>query len=158
MDSVNYPEPVFLNLETVQKFDPKDGYIRLYLTSGDIEEVTTKSWESSVIASGSEVFEFKGARPREDMPGRKTEFERLDGSDVEDVTNLSDGNLVPESALSDPRDNAVVEGSQVDESEFEDDISAQEVIDVINRLHIKNPTEEQIASVVMILRAAKATK
>lgn len=135
---------------------PSEDFVRLYLVSGDIEEVTNRSFQSALTASGSEVYEFKGAQERDPI-ANTTEFERLDGSDIEDVTNLSDGNMVQEAALADPHDNAQVEGSEA-VYEDEDEVSPEDVFRVIQELGLEKVSPGDIANIALVMKAAKGLK
>ncbi|QQK87917.1 hypothetical protein pSalSNUABM01_048 [Salmonella phage pSal-SNUABM-01] len=135
---------------------PSEDFVRLYLVSGDIEEVTNRSFQSALTASGSEVYEFKGPQER-DPVANTTEFERLDGSDIEDVTNLSDGTLVQEAALAEPHDNAQVEGAEAVYDE-DDEVSPLDVFRVIQELGLEQVSEEDIANIALVMRATKGLK
>lgn len=135
---------------------PSEDFVRVYLVSGDIEEVTNRSFQSALTASGSEVYEFKGAQLK-DPVANTTEFERLDGSDIEDVTDLSDGNMVPDTNLSEPVDNAIVEGS-VAVYEDNDEVSPLEVFRVIQELGLEDVSERDISNIALVMRAAKNIK
>ena len=136
---------------------PSKDYVRLYLVSGDIEEVTERSFQSAMTASGSEVYEFKGAQER-DPVANTTEFDRLDGSDIEDVTGLSDGNLVQEAALAEPRDNAQVEGAEAVYDGDGDELDPKEVLRVIQELGLEDVTPLQIANIALVMKATKGLK
>ena len=53
------------------------------MTSGQTFEATRASYESALVASGSDVFEFKGKE------ATVNDYDALDTTDVEDVTDLS---------------------------------------------------------------------
>lgn len=157
LTSVNHSTPLFLNLALITKMErPSEDFVRLYLVSGDIEEVTNRSFQSALTASGSEVYEFKGVQERDPI-ANTTEFERLDGSDIEDVTNLSDGTLVQEAALAEPHDNAQVEGAEAVYDE-DDEVSPLEVFRVIQELGLEQVSEEDIANIALVMRATKGLK
>lgn len=118
---------MLLNLELVTKIEEFDEFVRLYLTSGDIEEVDKGTFISALTTSNSGYFTY------EQKP--TTGFDGLDNDDIEDVTNLSDGNLVPDSALNDAKPNAVVEGADVIwEDDDGSEITPEEVAHVVRLL------------------------
>lgn len=125
----------------------------MYLPTGDIEEVTRKSWESALIHSGSNAYTYQQVDQPAPVSPTST-YDGLDTTDVEDVTNLSDGNLVPENALSGPVDNAVVEGSDAVYDE-ETDIDPKDVLTVIRELGLKDVSASQVADIVSVMRAVK---
>lgn len=139
---------LFVNMETLESVEFKvQGRASLTLVSGKVLEVTRSSYESALIASGSNCFEFKGG----DVP--KTDYDALDNSDVEDITDLSDGTLVREGNLEEPRENAQVEGSvAVDEG---DDIDPKDVVKVIQELGLDSVSPADIANIAAVMRATK---
>lgn len=140
-----------MNLESIVKIENHPTFVRLYLPSGDIEEVTKSSWESAVIASGSNTYSFTGEDSSKSVP----DYDNLDTSDVEDVTNLSDGQMVPEIALSEPQDNAVIEGSDATYTEDEDKVQPEEVYRVIKSLGLTDFKDDQIIAIANVLHAYK---
>lgn len=126
--------------------------VRLFLVSGDIEEVTSRTFQSAMTASGGGVFAFTGPQPV-DQSQSGTDFDRLDGSDIEDVTDLSDGDLVREGNLSDPVDNAQIEGGDLDET---DEVAPEDVLNVLRDLGVLDTASNQdIANVALILRSVR---
>lgn len=141
------------------KIEDHNDFIRIYLPSGDIDEVTSKSWESALVASGSNAYQYKV----EDRPKATDNkvypvgagYDVLDSNDVEDVTNLSDGSMVPEVALSAPVDNAVVEGAEAVYDEATD-LDPKDVLSVIRGLGLEDVTPLQIANIAAVMKATKA--
>lgn len=144
-----------VNLELIVKYEDLSDFTRLYFVSGDVDEVTKSSWESALVASGSNAYKYDTSAPRPG-PAPKGSYDVLDNTDVEDVTNLSDGDMVPENALSAPMDNARVEGEVAfyDEDEGEP-VTAEEVLGVVNRMGLKDVDANQILTIARVLRASK---
>lgn len=131
LNSLNSDETFFLNLELIVKMEEHSNsdFVRLYLASGDIEDVAMKELNSAMAASGSGFYRFEG------NPKAKAGFEALDDSDIEDVTDLSDGNMVDEVDLAPANtNNAQAEGSTVVDDEDGKPITAEEVAYVIQKL------------------------
>lgn len=116
-----------VNLELLTKVEEYDEFVRIYMTSGDVEEIDVKTFRSAIIASGTQYMKY------EKQPEVVNDFNALDNSDIEDVTDLSDGNLVAEEALAPAnQNNAVVEGSDV--TDEEDAVSPEEIAYVLRLL------------------------
>lgn len=95
-----------VNLDQICKVEVMGDYYRLYLVSGDVEEVDKKTFMSAIQSSGAQFMTFS------EEPQTAT-FDNIDNDDVEDVTGLSSGDLVPESDLAAPASNSWAEGSDV---------------------------------------------
>lgn len=97
-----------VNLDQICKVEVYGDFYRLYLVSGDVEEVDRKTFMSAVQTSGAQFMTF------DEQPGPSVPFDELSSDDVEDVSDLSDGNLVDEAMLGVPTSsNACVEGASV---------------------------------------------
>ena len=125
-----------------------DTSVYITMTSGQTFEVTRTSYESALVASGSDVFEFKGKE------ATVNDYDALDTTDVEDVTDLSDGTLVREGNLEEPRENAQVEGSDAS-FEDSDDIDPKDVVRVIQELGLDSVSATDIANIAAVMRATK---
>lgn len=87
----------------------KDGNLQVYLSSGDVEFLTASSVTRVLSDAGIPVISI--------VPETES-FNDLDQTDIEDVTDLSDGTMVSESSLDDANlNNAVVEGSASEDSD-----------------------------------------
>ena len=144
----NANREVFVNMEKVEAVSfAQDSTVYITMTSGQTLETTRASYESALVASGSDVFEFKGKE------ATVNDYDALDTTDVEDVTDLSDGTLVREGNLEEPRENAQVEGSiAVDEA---DDIDPKDVVKVIQELGLDSVSATDIANIAAVMRATK---
>ena len=142
-----------VNLETIAKYEDREDFIRLYFVSGDVDEVTKTTWESALVASGSNAFKYEDGSKTKAVTGDG--YDRLDTSDVEDITNLSDGDMVPENALSSPVENAMVEGADAIYDEDDGDITAEDVLRVVQNMGLKDVDANQIMTIASVLRASK---
>lgn len=117
-----------VNLDQICKVEVMGDYYRLYLVSGDVEEVDKKTFMSAIQSSGSQFMTYT------EEP-EVASFDNIDNDDVEDITDLSDGTLVADEDLAEPiRNNATVEGSE------EVGITAEEIAHVIRILKTQNVT------------------
>ncbi|UIW10566.1 hypothetical protein PQC38_gp090 [Aeromonas phage BUCT695] len=101
MNSIHHNDVVMINLDNVCKVEECENFVRLYLVSGDIEEVEIKTFFSAVNSSGTQYMKV--------TQSPKEEFDSLDQSDIEDVTDLSDGTMVDDSDLAPAVENSVAE-------------------------------------------------
>lgn len=92
-----------VNLDQIVKAEDKGDYYRIYFASGDVEEVETTSLLNAIQLDEGGVYKFKS---------EEVDFSEVSDDDVEDMTDLSDGNMVGEADLATPSQcNAQVEGS-----------------------------------------------
>lgn len=97
-----------VNLDQIVKLEEFDEFVRIYLTSGDIEEVEKGSFFSAIQTSGSEYYKHK------DEVSEETSLTGVSDDDVTDLTGLYDEEIVPNEALSDANiNNRQLEGSQI---------------------------------------------
>ena len=108
-----------VNLSLITKIEEFDEFFRIYLVSGDVEEIEHDSFMSALNASESGYFKYQ-VQAKE----LNTAMMGVTDDDIEDMTNLSTEEVVPNSVLSDGNvGNAYAEGS-----------SAVDVRDVINNM------------------------
>lgn len=144
-----------------------DNFYRLYLVSGDVEEVDFESFQSALVASGSNFFRFQASAEK-----AQDGYDSLDDADVEDVTNLSEGYLVGPDELFDPVDNAHVEGSECesgstvkalfaqsvdirDDGSFKTDEVTYEQLDTSDVKNATPITSEEVYRVIKLIRDGK---
>lgn len=130
MSSLNYSTKLMVNLDQICKVEEFDEFFRLYLVSGDVEEVDRRSFTSAIKSSGAQYMAFA------DEDVTPTGFDAVSDDDIEDVSDLSDGHMVDEAHLAEPTaGNAVVEGSDViDPRDVLANMSKEQLIKVLATL------------------------
>ncbi|QQG33660.1 hypothetical protein PQC34_gp074 [Cronobacter phage A24] len=120
-----------VNLSLITKIEEFDEFFRIYLVSGDIEEIEHDSFMSALNASETGYFKYQ-VQAKE----VNTAMMGISDDDIEDMTNLSSVEVVPESALSDGNTgNAYAEGSSaVDVRDVINNMSKDELIALLSKL------------------------
>lgn len=120
-----------VNLSLITKIEEFDEFFRIYLVSGDIEEIEHDSFMSALNASESGYFKYQVQAKELD-----TAMKGISDDDIEDMTNLSNEEVVPNSELSDGSvGNAYSEGSSaVDVRDVINNMSKEELIALLAKL------------------------
>lgn len=120
-----------VNLSLITKIEEFDEFFRIYLVSGDVEEIEHDSFMSALNASETGYFKYQ-VQAKE----VNTAMMGVSDDDIEDMTNLSSVEVVPESALSDGNTgNAYAEGSSaVDVRDVINNMSKDELIALLSKL------------------------
>lgn len=124
-----------VNLSLITKIEEFDEFFRIYLVSGDVEEIEHDSFMSALNASETGYFKYKV----DEVAEPKTAIRGVSDSDIEDMTTLSDGTLVNDWDLAEPTSNSVVEGSGASEElkTALSSLSRDELIAVLSKLQQK---------------------
>lgn len=124
-----------VNLNQITKIEEFDEFYRIYLVSGDVEEIEHDSFMSALNASKAGYFKYKVTQ---EIPV-DTAMMGVTDDDIEDMTNLSPTEIVPNSALSEgDMGNAYSEGSDVvDVRDVIRNMSKDELIALLAKLQQK---------------------
>lgn len=124
-----------VNLSLITKIEEFDEFFRIYLVSGDVEEIEHDSFMSALNASETGYFKYKV----DEVAEPKTAIRGVSDSDIEDMTTLSDGTLVNDWDLAEPTTNTIVEGSEASEElkTALSSLSRDELIEVLSKLQQK---------------------
>lgn len=102
-----------VNLHQISKIEEYDEFFRIYLVSGDVEEVSRSSLLSALNADGSGYLRYSESVEGEEVPVNSA-MAGVTDDDIEDMTGLSSEEIVAEADLSEGKvGNAYPEGSDV---------------------------------------------
>lgn len=123
-----------VNLSQITKIEEYDEFYRIYLVSGDVEEIEHDSFMSALNASEAGYFKYQvQAKPLD------TAMAGVTDDDIEDMSDLSPTEIVPNSVLSEgDTGNAYAEGSDaVDVRDVIRNMSKDELIALLAKLQQK---------------------
>lgn len=120
-----------VNLSLITKIEEYDEFFRIYLVSGDIEEIERDSFMSALSVSETGYLKYKV----ESKP-QNTAMDGVSDDDIEDMTGLSSEEIVAESDLSEgSMGNAYPEGSSaVSMKDVINNMSKEELIALLAKL------------------------
>lgn len=123
-----------VNLHQISKIEEFDEFFRIYLVSGDVEEIEHDSFMSALNSSKTGYFKYQLTEAVEN-----TSIRGVSDDDVEDMVGLSSEEIVPNSALADANINNVYpEGSGVvDVRDVIRNMSKDELITLLAKLQQK---------------------
>lgn len=124
-----------VNLHQISKIEEYDEFFRVYLVSGDVEEVSRASLMSALNADGSGYLRYSEQIEGEELPDN-TAMAGVSDDDIEDMTGLSSEEIVADADLSEGSvGNAYPEGSfAVNIKDMINTLSKDELIALLAKL------------------------